>query len=1287
MPLLTSQKITNLYLYGKETAPENLLDESLIRSSDAIATTSVDTQTFMTTGPGRFAVGRQFDLVNRFFTADSTQLPVGSYSKSELAERLGYDILKDFFGWNMNHYNYQDGTDDYAERTYIWNSQSFKIVDDASFIVEENGSRHIESFGIEPNIDPRFPENFDFKSQDGLTKIGNDYLQPRVDPSNIGRKVNIDFTGEAPRTTYDGNSYLNDLIKMNTWSGLDLIKLKGDMDLLLEGLWFNGVTRFLDSNNRPILYGTDNADNLYTSDVSSVLASTKYPYLKPYAANGIVLIGGKNMDTYVSSANYLKSEIIIDDNGKLIFDGREIKGTAVEDANNSGTYILRIDGNPDSFIMKRFGNDLRIAVNDFRETPASSLILNDYFIGNEDGEEKFGISLNSKVIPGEDLNPFTIAGLSSGKFIVLYSDDNNGKQFGQVYDSSGAKNGNLIPLSSTSRGGADSVIPSKINGFLLLYSNGTAQTFTTSGPTSNIFEIYGSATGLADGNYASSWSYDDKVFGKIFNAQGIYKNSLDLPEAGGAYPASSIAGLPNGNIAMSWGGFGQIFNSDGSMHLKIDPDMGYVERFTWKAGNTFHITGLANNDIRMLWQGYGTDFYMQTFNAGGFEESGEDIINIPRVNPVQIPNYKGFFFPYTISGSDGNLLYGSFNGKKPVLLETIPYDVNYLVAPLSHNRVVISLNKPLPRRLESEDSILPKSRRMQSSYNFIKIQGDGYGRTFLPSENFINGTNADEILYAPQNGGTVITGGGADTIVSLRNPNTLVTIPDFDPTIQQIDLTSQKGVISSMDDFTITPGSAVVNLPNNQTIHLDNTAGTISPANLTAANFIFALANQAPIAIYAISAQMQVGGQVVLNATNSIIDPDADTLTWRLNFPKGNESDYSWLSQDPYTAVIRGTVPDAKSYTGNATATDPYGLSAFVLFNITGVPLVVFVNGSITAEPSFASSMSPSQALTFGPTSVQTSGLTANNTMNASLADTGSPSAALIFSPSSRPSIGDFPSGIPSFVEEISDNPSSLPTNQQTNSRSPSLALTFNPTSLQSAWATANLTGNSSALTWDPSSMPTFGLTANNTMNASHAGSRSPSQELTWQPTSSQSPWSTAAFTANYSNNGSALTWDPSSMPTFGVTGNGSQIITPGNFSHSNHTNGSNSSDNLIENPYLWIGVGGVILIALVAAGAYAFRKEFNRMFCGAANSNAPAQDIEMAANDDSLNRSREHNKDIPAIEGRKSDKTSVQHVIPENSKNKDVDMEEGQSVRGFKSGSTNPYSIVATREAQGVQL
>lgn len=76
MVQLNKNNITNQYLYGQLTTPTNLADESLIRSKDAITEVEVDVVEFMATGAGRFAVGSQFTLVQRFFAPFLTSPPV-----------------------------------------------------------------------------------------------------------------------------------------------------------------------------------------------------------------------------------------------------------------------------------------------------------------------------------------------------------------------------------------------------------------------------------------------------------------------------------------------------------------------------------------------------------------------------------------------------------------------------------------------------------------------------------------------------------------------------------------------------------------------------------------------------------------------------------------------------------------------------------------------------------------------------------------------------------------------------------------------------------------------------------------------------------------------------------------------------------------------------------------------------------------------------------------------------------------------------------------------------------
>jgi hypothetical protein len=89
----------------------------LIRSKDATTKVEVDVVEFMATGAGRFAVGSQFTLVQRFFAPFLTSPPVppGRYTKAELGVIAGLDI----FSWTMQQYNWEDDIDDYFDRVWV----------------------------------------------------------------------------------------------------------------------------------------------------------------------------------------------------------------------------------------------------------------------------------------------------------------------------------------------------------------------------------------------------------------------------------------------------------------------------------------------------------------------------------------------------------------------------------------------------------------------------------------------------------------------------------------------------------------------------------------------------------------------------------------------------------------------------------------------------------------------------------------------------------------------------------------------------------------------------------------------------------------------------------------------------------------------------------------------------------------------------------------------------------------------------------------------------------------
>lgn len=87
MTQLIAKDITNLYLYGQQSTPKNLVASSLIRPENVVTEVDVDVNDFMETGAGRFAVGSQFELVQRFFVLP-VQIPPGTYTKLQLAEDI-----------------------------------------------------------------------------------------------------------------------------------------------------------------------------------------------------------------------------------------------------------------------------------------------------------------------------------------------------------------------------------------------------------------------------------------------------------------------------------------------------------------------------------------------------------------------------------------------------------------------------------------------------------------------------------------------------------------------------------------------------------------------------------------------------------------------------------------------------------------------------------------------------------------------------------------------------------------------------------------------------------------------------------------------------------------------------------------------------------------------------------------------------------------------------------------------------------------------------------------------
>lgn len=159
MALPTAEQVTNLYLYGQTTTPSDLADEEWIRPKGKVVPHDVNINDYIA-GPGRFVTPGAFTLVERFFNpslyADSFNLPQKAadpdglirYTKDDL--HAAFDIPSgDPRRWvSLQQWAYDDGLDDWKERAYIWNTTAFKMVDEVRFVVEPNGNRYIENYGI-----------------------------------------------------------------------------------------------------------------------------------------------------------------------------------------------------------------------------------------------------------------------------------------------------------------------------------------------------------------------------------------------------------------------------------------------------------------------------------------------------------------------------------------------------------------------------------------------------------------------------------------------------------------------------------------------------------------------------------------------------------------------------------------------------------------------------------------------------------------------------------------------------------------------------------------------------------------------------------------------------------------------------------------------------------------------------------------------------------------------------------------------------------------------------------
>ncbi|HSC74691.1 MAG TPA: hypothetical protein VLB90_00455 [Pseudomonadales bacterium] len=243
---------------------------------------------------------------------------------------------------------YADNKDDYSDRVYIWNSVAFKISDSTRFVVTDSGERYLTNFSIVPHSFKGDIENFDFESDDIIAGIGNSYLKDIIDPSDIGRTVNISFSGDRSAIAqYSYSDFLHDdATKISPDLAL-LDGLKNGIDELTNKLFAAGSTRFL-QDGKPIIHGSA-GDNTMEGDIANYDAidfhMADHRQLGQYVKNGIIYVAGDGNDSIDATQN---NDILLGGNGTDTLNGNAgndiLEGGTGNDILNPGTGLDRLNG-------------------------------------------------------------------------------------------------------------------------------------------------------------------------------------------------------------------------------------------------------------------------------------------------------------------------------------------------------------------------------------------------------------------------------------------------------------------------------------------------------------------------------------------------------------------------------------------------------------------------------------------------------------------------------------------------------------------------------------------------------------------------------------------------------------------------------------------------------------------------------------------------------------------------------------------------------------------------------
>ena len=404
-----------------------------------------------------------------------------------------------------------------------------------------------------------------------------------------------------------------------------------------------------------------------------------------------------------------------------------------------------------------------------------------------------------------------------------------------------------------------SVVPSNNGGFIitwqsygLFYSTSTfditSKSFNQDGFSISSGSVFGtnaismiqsnpSTEKLSNDNYVLTW-YDQSSFGiyaKVYNSnfnviKSDFKVNTDASSTELTYP---LALALNNQFVITWeskeqdgsdfGVFGQLYSNSGS---KIGTEFQVNTETSGFQGN--HNSAPLNQDtFCVVWESkvsqptYHVELNGQLFSNNANKIGPEFRINSYNSNSRGYPSVaalgdKSFIVSWSGEGLDEDI---TVNG---VFIKF--FDINTVKSGNYNHDSSVSTVQPT-----IVPTFTPTYIPTVAPTNAITITSGSSYNGSSASEKFIIDVTANILIYG---------GEGNDTFTINPNPGVNITIGDFDKDNEKIDLSFFEN-IQKMDDFTITAGSAIINLEDNQKVRLLN----LEPSDMTADNFIFSSAS------------------------------------------------------------------------------------------------------------------------------------------------------------------------------------------------------------------------------------------------------------------------------------------------------------------------------------------------------------------------------------------------------------------------------------------------------------